>query len=743
MKRTALTLVFVALTLLLAFTLQARQLYRTLPQTDGVIRVAGTQAPIGIMRDEAAVPHIFAANQQDAWFGLGFVHAQDRMWQMDMSRRVVAGRVSELVGKSGLSMDRFVRTAGLYDAAARSLPSLSTETRGLLDAYTAGVNTAITQSRGELSPEFQLFGVEVAPWTPEDSLAVFKMLAVGLSGNMYGELRRLQLMTRLSQEQMNEFSPPYPGDEPVALPSLEELYEGLVQAEDKVTLSVPFEGPVEASNNWVVDGTRTKSGMPLLSNDPHLAFNAPGIWYLAHLSVGKGDDRRNIIGGSMAGVPAILTGRTDTIAWGVTNTGPDTQDLYLERINPDNPAQYQTPDGWADFEIREEKIKVRFGKDVTLKVRTTRHGPVLPQEMADMPFPSDGYVLALQWTALTVPDISVDAQVKPIDTGTWKEFNDAFRDFTGPMQNFVYADTDGNIGFVAPASVPVRGPDHQTMGLLPAPGWRAENDWQGLINYDELPRITNPSSGRIATANSKVTPEGYKPFITAEWSEPLRTRQIEKRLDAIPRHDVRSFQSMHLDNTSQIAQTLLPHLMATPAQSKSELKVLNLLDGWDGDMRPDGPEGLVYSVWAHSLSRALYADELGDLYENYTKIRPAFLTSVFQAIKILPIGATTVRHRQPRLAMTFLPQPSPARRQSSSKTMERLSRMKTGATTTRLSTPTRPSPPFPSCAALPISKPRLAVALSRRTRAITDTRARENSRTVTVPVTAASTISPT
>lgn len=627
MKRLAFPLVFIAATILLAVLLQVRQLHRTIPDYGGTIHVAGTSETVEIIRDASAVPHIFAKNQADAFFGLGYVHAQDRMWQMEMARRVVAGRVAELVGKPGLGIDRFVRTADLYGLATRSLPALSEETRALLEAYTAGINTAMKDSRGELSPEFKLLGVPLEPWKPEDSLAVFKMMAVGLSGNMYSELSRLQLLSKLTPEELAEFTPPYPGDEAVIVPPLTELYDGVVTDQQEVTFAFPIQGPLEASNNWVVAGTRTLSGKPLLSNDPHLGFNAPSIWYLAHISLPD----RNIIGGTMAGIPAVLAGRTDEIAWGLTTTGADVQDLYLERINPENSGQYQTPDGWANFEVREETIKVRFGGDETVRFRKTRHGPVLPESLLPGTFPPEGYVLALQWTSLEPIDTSLEALMGTFSAGDWHGFNEAFRDFTGPMQNIVYADTAGNIGFVAPAKVPVRGPEHDTMGLLPAPGWRAENDWQGYIPFDDLPRSYNPVSGRLATANSKVTPKGYKHFISSEWSEPWRTWRIEELLDAEKAHDVDDFQAMHLDNTSQSAQALLPFLLSTPALTEDELKVLKLIENWDGNMRADGPEGLIYSVWAHKLGSAIYRDELGDLYSNYARLRPSFLISILSS----------------------------------------------------------------------------------------------------------------
>lgn len=626
MKNLGLITAFVLATLLLAIGFQTAQLRRTVPVLEGTLTVAGLEVPVEILRDTYSIPHIFAEEESEAYFALGFAHAQDRMWQMEMSRRIVAGRTAEIAGKPALSIDRFMRTAGLYKSAAESLPHLSKRTQDNLVAYSNGVNAAIARSPREMGPEFRLLGITPEPWKPEDSLAAFKMLSLGLGGNMFGEISNIRLLTQLTPQQIAEFAPPYPGDEPILLPTFDEIYPDIRHPERTARLLQPMpQGTLEASNNWVVDGRHTATGKPLLSNDPHLGFSAPSIWYLAHISLRE----QNIVGGTMPGIPSVLAGRTNDISWGLTNTGPDTQDLYLERINPNNPNQYQTPDGWTDFEVREEEIKVRFGETEVLQVRSTRHGPVVPADLTEgLSFPPEGYVLALRWTSLAPGDTSLDTQTQTIDAKSWEEFNQAFQHHIGPMQNVVYADRSGTIGFVAPAKIPVRGPDHETMGLLPAAGWKEKNDWTGFLGFEDWPRYANPESGFIATANSKTTQKDYEHFITASWSEPHRTWQIENRLKVERVKDMDYFQAMHTDNTSLVALALLPHLMATPAKTEDELKILNILDGWDGNMRPDGPEGLVYSVWAHRLGRALYGDELGDLYDNYAKPRPTFLTSV-------------------------------------------------------------------------------------------------------------------
>jgi penicillin amidase len=452
-------------------------------------------------------------------------------------------------------------------------------------------------------------------------------MSIGLSSNMQNELRRVSLLTELTPDELSQFWPNYPGDEPLKMPPLSDLYPTMDRSKSLANLDLPDFGSIEASNNWVVDGSRTKSGKPLLANDPHLAFSAPSIWYLAHLALPQG----NVVGGTLPGFPTIVIGRTDQIAWGFTNTGTDVQDLYLEKINPDNANEYLTPEGWQSFKTRTETIKVRFAKDVEITVQETRHGPVLPPNPDDeIGFPPPRHALSMAWMGLSEKDRGLDAFLDAASATSFKAFIDALEPIAAPMQNVVYADMSGTIGYLAPGMVPLRGKEHQTKGLIPAPGWREINDWQGIIPYDELPRITNPDSGIIATANHKITPPGYPHHLTFDWGMPYRADRIYQLLDQSNSHDAESFADIQIDNTSQFAQQILPLLLTIETDHGLGQAAYSLLADWDGHLQADRPEGLIFSAWVLELSQQIFSDDIGDLSEQIRRGHPHFLIQILQ-----------------------------------------------------------------------------------------------------------------
>ena len=479
MRQKRFRLIFIALLLLAAglgaIYLIARQ---SLPQVAGELAVPGLAAPVDVLRDANGVPHIFARSEADAHFALGFVHAQDRLWQMEMNRRIAAGRLAEVVGPAALDTDRFLRTLGIRRVAEANVRALDADSRRLLAAYAAGVN-AFLATKPVLPPEFWLLGLigeqRPEPWSEVDSAAWTKMLAWDLGGNWRSELLRLQLARTLPTAAIQQFLPPYPGDKPVALPDLATLY-GEAGGPPAPGVS---DAPAGGSNSWVVSGARTKSGKPLLANDPHLGLSAPGIWYFAHLHA----PGLNAIGATAPGVPGILLGRNERIAWSATNTGPDVQDLYVERL--DATARYQAPDGWREFEKRREIIGVKGAPDAELTVRESRHGPVISDVVTTASAAAPrGHVLALAWTALAEDDASLDALFRMPRARNWPEFLEATRALQAPQQNLSYADVDGNIGFIAPGRIPVRKPENALRGLAPAPGWDGRYDWQGSIPFD-------------------------------------------------------------------------------------------------------------------------------------------------------------------------------------------------------------------------------------------------------------------
>jgi penicillin amidase len=541
---------------------------------------------------------------------------------MEMNRRTGSGRLSEALGAATLDADKFLRTLGVRRAAEATLTALSAETRGQLDAYAAGVNAFLAQRAGPLPPEFLLTGVKPEPWHGADSVAWIKMMAWDLGGNWRSELLRLRLAQKLATAQIGEFLPPYPGDAPLAIADYGALYRQL-DASKLAALALPGLSESGASNNWVLAGNRTASGRPLLANDPHLGLAAPAVWYFAHLSAPGFE----VMGATLPGVPAVVLGRNRRIAWGFTNTGPDVQDLYVERV--DAAGQVLSPRGWQSLATRSELIKVKDQADVTLTVRESRHGPLISDvfKPAAAALPQ-GYALALAWTTLREDDLSMQAASKFAGANNWTQFLAAARDFHSPQQNMVYADIEGNIGFVAPGRVPVRKPANDLQGQAPAPGWEAKYDWDGFIAFEDLPQSYNPASGEIMTANHKIVPADYPHYLTSEWLLPYRAERIAQLLAATAKHTPQSFAGIQRDTVSLQVREILPLLLKTKTADAHAQQVLQQLARWNADMAVEGAEPLIVSAWLRELGRLIYADELGDMFDGAWEHRAVFMRNV-------------------------------------------------------------------------------------------------------------------
>ena len=612
-------------------------LRQSLPQEEGELRLAGLAKPVEVLRDGYGVPHISAQSFADAIYALGYVHAQDRLWQMEVNRRTAAGRLAEIFGEGALENDRFLRTLGIGRAAEANFKQLDAQTRGLLESYAAGVN-AFLESKPVLPIEFWMTGVNPEPWRPADSLGWIKMMAWDLGGNWRSELLRLRLSKTLPNARIHELLPPYPGETHPELPELRQLYGALER--DSVRLAngdSPYFShlqmrkigkigtvPIYAgSNSWVVSGAKSATRKPLLANDPHLGLTAPVVWYFAHLSAPGVD----AIGATLPGVPAIVLGHNTHFAWGATNTGPDVQDLYLERL--DGAGDYLTPEGPRPFKVIEEVIKMKGAADVRLQVRVTRHGPVISDvSRSALAAAPRGHVIAFQWTALREDDLTMQSALKLARARDWPGFLAALRDYHSPQQNFVYADAAGNIGFVAPGRVPVRKAGNDLKGMAPAPGWLAKYDWAGFIPFAELPHSYNPSGGQIVTANHRITPPGYPHFITSDWQSPYRAHRIAELLRALPTHSIGSFARIQGDVVSLPVRELLPRLLAVKPASDEGRRALQLLAGWDAAMAADRTEPLILWAWWREFSRAIYGDELGEALRGNWLARAPFLTAV-------------------------------------------------------------------------------------------------------------------
>lgn len=590
----------------------------SVPNYSGEDRIPQLGGSVTVIRDGNAIPHIFADNALDAYRALGYLHAQDRFFQMEMARRIGTGQLSELIGATGLRTDRFMRTLEIGQLADAAVANMAPETRAAINAYTEGVNAWIDSPNTGRPPELILLGEQPRPWRAADSAIWGRLMALLLSGNWTDELLRAQLAERLEPQQIDDLWPGEPGDTQTTLAGL--IEPSKLAALDEAIPEFLFQA--SASNQWVVNGDRSTTGKPLLANDPHLGFMAPGMWYLARIVTPEFSGA----GATLPGQPFFAVGHNSNLAWGFTTTHADTQDLFIERLNPDDEKQYLVPGGALPFETRREEISIRFRSEPEIiTVRSTRHGPVISDlsESAATVAPA-GHVLALAFPALQPDDRTADALYGINRAKTRDELMSALAQFHSPMQNMVYAFTNGDIGFIAPARVPLRKAGD---GRLPVAGWTGDYDWEGFIPFAELPQRHNPENGQIANANNRVVGDDYPHLITPDWPEGYRAARISKLLEAKAQHDSNSFAALQNDIVSPAALELLPLLfehLETSADSIAR-NTIDLLRSWDGAMDRAQPQPLIFASWLRALGDQLYGDELGPLAPRYGGVRPRVL----------------------------------------------------------------------------------------------------------------------
>ena len=590
----------------------------SLPQTSGQLVLPGLTAQVTITRDATGIPTITAQNDRDAAYALGFLHAQDRLYAMDLMRRYGAGRLSEWFGAVALPIDRFTRMLGLYRAAQKQYDGLSPELRAVFDAYAAGVNAFLAARRGALPPEYYLIGAAPEPWTPADSLVWGKIMDLQLTGNFRGELQRVRMLQRISPADLDVLYPPYPDDAP--LPSGERARLDRLPVDALAAALPPGDDlPERASNNWAVSGQRSQSGKPILANDTHLDYSSPGTWYLARIKTPTLD----LAGVTAPGAPFIVIGHSDQIAWAFTTTTGDVEDLFIEKPDPADPDRYLAPGGSLPFDVRQEEIQVRDGKPVTFTIRTTRHGPVI-SDLAGLSAPG-GEMLALDATWLGDDDRTPDAIWRLGRAANWSEFVAALKDWVAPQQNILYADAAGHIGFYAPARVPIRAKGN---GWLPSPGWSGEYDWTGYIPFTALPSAFDPPLQRLVTANNRIVPKNYGYFLSRDWDLPNRAERIAALLDRDPKQSPETAAAIQGDTISLMAHQLLPLMLLTLPSDPRARAAMDQLLAWDGSMDRDKPEPLIFSAWLRELNRALFADKLGPYFRDYWSLRPEAVRAV-------------------------------------------------------------------------------------------------------------------
>jgi len=625
---------------------------RSFPQTEGKVQAAGLQGPVDIYRDPYGVPHIYAGTAHDLFFSLGYAHAQDRFWQMDFSRHIATARLSEMFGDSQLDTDRFLRTLGWARVAQQEVENLAPETAAYLQAYTDGVNAYLADHHGsQLSLEYAILKLlnpdyQPEPWQPLHSVAWGKVMAWDLGeGKLNGEIEMATLLKTLTPEQVNEIAPPYPADKPVIVPGFKISSQVQPIAADKEMISA-LSPALEVlssrvnglnallgadlasvrdgigSNNWVISGQRTATGRPILANDMHLGVQMPAIWYEAGLHcTQKGPDCPfDVTGFTFPGVPGVIVGHNDRVAWGFTNLGPDVVDLYIEKINPENPNQYEVNGEWVDMQTLQETIQVAGGEPVEQTVRYTRHGPVISDtygslegfdEKSGVQLP-EPYAIAMRWTALE-PNHLFEAILGYNKAQNWEEFRQAAQNFAVPSQNTVYADIDGNIGYQAPGWIPMRNPGHD--GRLPVPGWTDEYEWQGYIPFEQLPHTFNPPQGYIASANNAVVGADYPYPIAYYFAYGYRAQRIVDMIENAPGPvALDTIQGMHGDNKDLNAETLVPVLLQVPLEDEHLVESRRILEAWDYQVSMDSAPAALFNVFWKNLLALTFQDELPEKY---------------------------------------------------------------------------------------------------------------------------------
>ncbi|HVF27106.1 MAG TPA: penicillin acylase family protein [Pyrinomonadaceae bacterium] len=608
----------------------------------GEVKIDGLRARVVVRRDERGIPYIEAANESDLYFAQGYVTASDRLWQMDLLRRTARGELSEIFGKVVLEEDKRRRTYGFAVVAEATIAHAPAEVRDALEAYARGVNAFINSLTPETLPsEFRILKYQPRPWTMGDSIVIGKNFAEALSNTWRLDLmrekfanlpadkrqvifpvfsprdvlvvgtdrtRRRNSTSRIGSQRASNRTLRLDDDSVNLMHSLAEIETTLARSRARIGL---YAEDSAASNNWVVSGKRTISGKPLLADDPHLQPTAPSIWYMTHLSA----PGLRVAGVATPGAPGIIIGHNERIAWGLTNLGPDVQDIYREKFDPQNPRRYMTPAGWRDAEVRREQIKVRKSplstetEIISHDVTVTRHGPII--------FEQDGSRYALRWTAINPQVVDFEAFGKINRARNWNEFREALKSYRGPTQNFVYADVDGNIGYYGAGQIPVR---KSGDGSVPYDGATDAGEWRSFIPFDELPHVYNPPSGMIVTANSRVVGESYPHHLTHVWAAPDRARRIYDLLSAKQKLTIDDFRAVQGDVHSLSAILFAREVAEVARAEKSEAKsdedkwqeMIRMFAEWDGNLEAESRAALLATEMRDVLQRKILAATLGE-----------------------------------------------------------------------------------------------------------------------------------
>ena len=623
-------------------------LSRSLPDYSKTVEFSHITEEIEIVRDTANVPHIFGKNDQDTLFALGYVHAQDRLWQMTMLRRTAQGRLSELFGAETLTVDMVVRRLGIYSASRASLSALRSDTMAKLEAYAKGVNARLEEinlgNLGRGAPELFLFSNFIAPWSPTDSLAIIKLMGLQLSSHLESEVLRARVSLILDDDLLKDLLPDVPGSGVAELNDFASMFPSLLKQHTSVAMPKHSLSPFKsialsgASNAWAALPGRSASPGTLLANDPHLGLTAPSIWYLARLELENG----GVIGGTIPGLPVILVGRSANLGWGLTTANVDDTDVYIEKLNPANPNEYQSLDGFVPFFKKQSIIEIKGQKPVTLDMLWTENGPVLPASHYNLgAITPDGHVTSVAWTLLSGQDTSFEAAFDIMVSGSVQAAMTASQTYIAPGQNLTLADKY-QIAMRTIGALPKRDPRHQSKGRMPTAGWLAVNRWQGMFDASVNPVFLNPTGGILGNTNNKYIDRPFPEHISYDWGDTQRVQRWTRLMQNREVHTRDSFIEAQLDSVSPTARALLPLIGAelwfqsenAPANTSLGRRqvALELLANWNGEMNEHLPEPLIYAAWIRALQIRLIEDELGPLHEEFTQVEPLFIEKVYRDI---------------------------------------------------------------------------------------------------------------
>ena len=621
---------------------------RSLPNYDAESVVRGLNAPVEIVRDNANVPHIFGESDADVYFALGFAHAQDRMWQMTMLRRTAQGRLSELFGERTLEIDKVIRRYDIYNLAVASVDDQDEPTTIALDAYAAGVNAWLAEvnagARGRGTPEMWLFNHPVSPWQPADSLAILKLMALQLTSHLEREVLRARTSLMLPSARLADLLPDDPSTGVAALPDYAQLVPNLPRYTPNMRLAYGSLNPSKtpqlagASNAWAASIDRSAAGATLLANDPHLGLTAPTIWYLARLELQSG----GIIGGTIPGMPVVLTGRSADLGWGLTSSYLDDQDVFLEELNPGNVTEYRTQNGWTPFRTRESIIRVKDAPAVTVKLRWSVNGPIMPAAQYDLgSITPAGHVTAIGWTALSDKDTSISAGLAISRAHSVQDAIAAGENYIAPSQNLTLADRN-QIAMKTIGAIPARDATHQSKGRLPSYGYLPQNRWKGRQPYADNPEFINPQGGILGNTNNKISDKPFPNHVSFEWGDSQRINRWQRLMQSRAVHTRESFIEAQLDTVSYTARSLLPLIGADlwftgaaavdGTSERRRQQALELLAAWNGEMNEHLPEPLLYAAWLRHLQDRLIRDEMGPLTSEFTHPNPLFIERVFRDV---------------------------------------------------------------------------------------------------------------